>query len=90
MDDAVNINEVTRENTNLYCVDVLGVNRTSGNNAPVVSVENSQTTAPDNDAVVMVDLYSGSCPDQDDFAVRTMRDASDTLVNDVSFVFVMP
>jgi hypothetical protein len=89
IDQVKNVSGVTRQSTGIYCVDTPVAGRTQ-EVVTLVDVYFGDTDAPVNDAIAIAAPFSGDCPDNNDFEVLTMRDASDTLVNDVSFTWVLP
>jgi hypothetical protein len=86
--NAKNVNGVQRLASNIYCVDVAGINRTTSPTA-LVDVYFGDTDAPVNQALAFMAPFSGDCPDTNDFEVLTMRIGSDNLVNNVSFTIAV-
>jgi hypothetical protein len=90
IDQVKNVTAVFRPGNGIYCIDTPVATRAQ-EVVTLVDVYYGDTDAPVNDAIAVAAPFSGgTCPDNNDFIVLTMRDASDTFVNDVSFTWVLP
>jgi hypothetical protein len=89
IDQVKNVTGVIRLANNIYCIDTPVASRTQ-EVVTLVDVYFGDTDAPVADAKAVAAPFSGSCPDGNDFEVLTFRGASDTLVNNVSFTWVLP